>query len=557
MKNLLAIIISIIMIFSVGGQLTNSIYKNRGTESASKVRKSARINNIAISADGTATYNGTTYDSIEKALAVITAEAEKAVLAQKNQELINEANTDITEVYDLYVASKRYSENGIKALKAYADQAIVSLSMIDLTLSDIRGAIADVITDNLSNFMSVKTKSTNTPDGLVKPDTSISDYDSNYDPSENGYYGDVQSNDDVIDSNVLLIIVEQKGTYVEIAKETYESSIPTEEAKTEIKALFDIYLAENGRRISYTLENGIYTVRILIPEEYRSMRELEIVYIADNGQIEKFATERVGNFIIFKTNHFSDYALVGLTELEQTRIEQIEKAATFLDELDTSVYSHDQFQEIKVQYNEVITKLESKTVEAEEMVRIVLEFVEVVENSPTALDKASEDAIKGLKDELAAIDPSKYTKEDYEQIVATYEEAIGKISKTDNIEEIEQITIKANDFVSEQSTITNKSLKVITIVLLALAALILTLYLFYFKVNYIVVDGNSTSIVSQKRTFWLFKIKPDKCSIEISGKTLEGIYLNKDLTEKAIPFRMPFGRVNLYLSFNDLEEDEK
>ena len=42
MKNLLAIIISIIMIFSVGGQLTNSIYKNRGTESASKVRKSAR-----------------------------------------------------------------------------------------------------------------------------------------------------------------------------------------------------------------------------------------------------------------------------------------------------------------------------------------------------------------------------------------------------------------------------------------------------------------------------------------------------------------------------------
>ncbi|MFA5450104.1 MAG: hypothetical protein WC292_06690, partial [Clostridia bacterium] len=79
--------------------------------------------------------------------------------------------------------------------------------------------------------------------------------------------------------------------------------------KQSIFTQLDIYLEdESGNRI--TEYAGVYTVRLLLPEEFWDRTNIRVVYNRED-MIEVFDTERNGNWITFETTHFSDFYLIG------------------------------------------------------------------------------------------------------------------------------------------------------------------------------------------------------------------------------------------------------
>jgi len=76
-----------------------------------------------------------------------------------------------------------------------------------------------------------------------------------------------------------------------------------------VLAQLDISLIDDKDNIITEYE-GIYKIRIFIPEEIRQRENMQIVFISDN-EIEVFDITRDGNWISFETDHFSDFYLLG------------------------------------------------------------------------------------------------------------------------------------------------------------------------------------------------------------------------------------------------------
>ncbi len=66
-----------------------------------------------------------------------------------------------------------------------------------------------------------------------------------------------------------------------------------------------------------TFDDGVYTVRILLPENLRSATGLQAVAV-NNGAIEIFETRVDGDYIEFKTTHFSEFIILGDKEINLT-----------------------------------------------------------------------------------------------------------------------------------------------------------------------------------------------------------------------------------------------
>ncbi len=78
-----------------------------------------------------------------------------------------------------------------------------------------------------------------------------------------------------------------------------------------IMETYDIgFLVDN---VWITEFNGVYTVKILLPENLRFATNLQMVYIDKDNRIEFFDTTREGNYVVFKTDHFSNFVLLGVT----------------------------------------------------------------------------------------------------------------------------------------------------------------------------------------------------------------------------------------------------
>lgn len=83
----------------------------------------------------------------------------------------------------------------------------------------------------------------------------------------------------------------------------------------DIKTTLDIYLLmSDGSRV--TQFNGMYQIKLLLPAELRGMSGLQVVYVADDGKVEVFETVREGNYLTFTTAHFSEFLILGDTELD-------------------------------------------------------------------------------------------------------------------------------------------------------------------------------------------------------------------------------------------------
>ena len=75
---------------------------------------------------------------------------------------------------------------------------------------------------------------------------------------------------------------------------------------------YDIYFAKEGTH--QPIEDD-FTVKIRIPEGYRTGKTITVVYISANGEVEEMEATVDGDYAVFATTHFSTYAIVSLGEL--------------------------------------------------------------------------------------------------------------------------------------------------------------------------------------------------------------------------------------------------
>ena len=78
--------------------------------------------------------------------------------------------------------------------------------------------------------------------------------------------------------------------------------------KSEIVALYDISLMLDGVEIQ---PDGYVTVTLKLTDEMKAMTDLQVVYIDDNGKITIIPSEVKDGKIVFVTDHFSYYGVIG------------------------------------------------------------------------------------------------------------------------------------------------------------------------------------------------------------------------------------------------------
>jgi len=91
-------------------------------------------------------------------------------------------------------------------------------------------------------------------------------------------------------------------------KTTFNAGIKLVSQGAELKQLFDIKLLLEGVPVQ---PDGSVTVKIKLTPEMLAIENLQIVYINDAGVSVIIPSKIVDGYLIFTTNHFSDYAIIG------------------------------------------------------------------------------------------------------------------------------------------------------------------------------------------------------------------------------------------------------
>ncbi|MFA9398676.1 MAG: YDG domain-containing protein [Clostridiaceae bacterium] len=89
----------------------------------------------------------------------------------------------------------------------------------------------------------------------------------------------------------------------------------------ELVALYDVSLFKGSTKVQ---PDGKIKVKIKIPDNLIGREGLDIIYIADDGEVTPMHATIEGEYLVFITTHFSDYAIVAkpLEESNDTIIEQ-------------------------------------------------------------------------------------------------------------------------------------------------------------------------------------------------------------------------------------------
>jgi hypothetical protein len=96
------------------------------------------------------------------------------------------------------------------------------------------------------------------------------------------------------------------------------TSISGTQGSVKILKTYDISVSNEGITATDKLvtseSGGSFTIKLVIPEEYRNIENLKVVYIsADKQTVTDMSAERKDDSLIFVTTHFSTYAIVEFT----------------------------------------------------------------------------------------------------------------------------------------------------------------------------------------------------------------------------------------------------
>lgn len=76
---------------------------------------------------------------------------------------------------------------------------------------------------------------------------------------------------------------------------------------------FDVALY-NGNERAFEF-SGMYCVKILLPEDMRGMSSVQVAYVDEFGDIQVYDAKVEGNYLVFETDHFSTFYMLGNVEI--------------------------------------------------------------------------------------------------------------------------------------------------------------------------------------------------------------------------------------------------
>ena len=76
---------------------------------------------------------------------------------------------------------------------------------------------------------------------------------------------------------------------------------------------FDVALYNGSERVFEF--SGMYCVKILLPEDMRGMSSVQVAYVDEFGDIQVYDAKVEGNYLVFETDHFSTFYMLGMVEV--------------------------------------------------------------------------------------------------------------------------------------------------------------------------------------------------------------------------------------------------
>lgn len=234
----------------------------------------------------------------------------------------NAAKKKLTDAYaELIENSERYSEENLEKLNEVYQHTLGELEQFDKSLGE--EAMNKTVDERIKIMRDIRVDWINSGNIGISSGSS-SDYPAGHDTSADKLWG-VVSGSDGLYSDISLSITEkdiQKShkdalkSVLERSRIAYVGDNPLTDADiariledSDIKAVYDIKLIRDGA--VWSDFGGRYTVRILLPKSMRDIDRLRAVYISEDGSAEYYDAERDGAFLVFETEHFSEFIIVG------------------------------------------------------------------------------------------------------------------------------------------------------------------------------------------------------------------------------------------------------
>ena len=101
----------------------------------------------------------------------------------------------------------------------------------------------------------------------------------------------------------------EEGSSLQIVKVEEEKLAEVKKTEENLKTVFDINVVSNTGDI-IKVEDNKMQIRILLEESLRGYDNYQVVYIKDGKIVEKMPTKIDGNYIVFETDHLSEYGII-------------------------------------------------------------------------------------------------------------------------------------------------------------------------------------------------------------------------------------------------------
>ena len=111
-----------------------------------------------------------------------------------------------------------------------------------------------------------------------------------------------------LDVSTELIVAPIMDTLNNNKKSLFAINVSNASGGQEIAQLYDIHLLLDGQKIQ---PDGKVKITLKITDEIKDYTDLQVVYIADNGDVTIIPCERHGDELAFYTDHFSNYGIIG------------------------------------------------------------------------------------------------------------------------------------------------------------------------------------------------------------------------------------------------------
>jgi hypothetical protein len=211
-------------------------------------------------------------------------------------------------------ATGRHSAAQIAQLESYLADAVTLVNNLDFAAGKVIADLEAQQAASLAKFATVNVITVSAGNVPYFGDLSAVDYPADYN-FDNGLWGNITNMNGfsgALTMNIKKLSFEGKfkvdKIIVATGELTQEQAIEAAKDKAVLYKL-DIALLDGTTAFSGA-DNGLYTVRVLIPADIRE--ESGLYVISQEGETTYvYETTREGNFLVFKTAHFSEFLIVG------------------------------------------------------------------------------------------------------------------------------------------------------------------------------------------------------------------------------------------------------